>query len=457
MATLAAALANYADSLRFEDLSDKVICEVKRRVIDSLGCMLGAYQSKPASLARKLAATLQATPGATLLGLPSLRVAPDWAAFANGVLIRYLDYNDTYLSKEPAHPSDNIACCLAAAELSGATGKDLITSIVLAYEIQCRLCDGASLRARGWDHPTYGGFSTTLAAAKLLGLPKEKMIHALGIVGTINNQLRQTRVGELSMWKGAAFAAASRNGLFAAMLAKEGMTGPAPIFEGQMGFFEQVSGPFALPLLSKQAHDFMILKTYIKFWPAEYHSQSAIDACLTLRKELPFLRTPQEIDHVDIETFEACVDIIAGDPSKWAPETRETADHSLPYIVSCALLEGDITLESFSEKKLSDPAIRNLIQKVHVHQNTQCNQGYPEGIPNWVSVTTTRGEKLERRVSYPRGHWKNPMTDEEVAKKFQTLAEGLLSENKIKDILGQLWDLDRITSPGSIFQTVGQL
>src|SRR3989454_133605 len=206
---------------------------------------------------------------------------------SNGCLVRYLDFNDTYLSKEPAHPSDNVPAAFAVAEADGANGRDLITAIALAYEVQCRLCDAASLRARGWDHVTYGAFSSALAAAKLMKLDVERTRHTVNIAGVAGAALRQSRVGDLSHWKGCAFANVARHGVFAALLAREGMTGPAPIFEGENGFEKLVSGPlndFKLPTADYglPREDFMILKTSIKFWPAEYHGQSAIEAALNL-------------------------------------------------------------------------------------------------------------------------------------------------------------------------------
>src|SRR5438270_10575138 len=243
--TLAHQLASYASSFRFEDLSKEVVHEVKRRVIDSLGCALGAWNEEPCIIARNVASDFSAKHGSTIIGT-NHKAPPDWAAFANGCAIRYFDYNDTYLSKEPAHPSDNISAALAAAESVGAGGGELITAIALAYEVQCRLCDAASIRARGWDHVTYGAFSATLAAGKLLGLDEQALVHAQGLAGVPNNAMRQTRVGELSMWKGCAFANASRNAVFAALLAKAGMTGASQGFEGEGGFMKQVSGPFEI-------------------------------------------------------------------------------------------------------------------------------------------------------------------------------------------------------------------
>src|SRR5436853_2715790 len=237
--TLAHRLAEYACALRFEDLSKDVVHEVKRRVIDSLGCALGAWNEEPCAIARKVVSHFTAKDGATVIGTDHI-APPDWAAFANGCCIRYFDYNDTYLSKEPAHPSDNFSAVFAVGESVGATGGELIAAAALAYEVQCRLCDVASIRARGWDHPTYGAFSTALAAAKLMRLDPERTRHAINIAGVHCAAFRQARVGELSDWKGVAFANAARLGVYAALLARAGMTGPAPIFEGAMGFEKEL-------------------------------------------------------------------------------------------------------------------------------------------------------------------------------------------------------------------------
>src|SRR5256885_16406409 len=216
--TLAHKLADYACALRFEDLSKDVVHEVERRVLDSLGCALGAWNEEPCAIARKVASDFSAKRGSTIVGT-NHKAPPDWTAFANGCCVRYFDYNDTYLSKEAAHPSDNISAALAVAESVGSNGRDLITAITLAYEGQCRFCDAASIRARGWDHPTYGAFSTALAAAKLMKLDTEKTRHAVNIAGVNCAAFRQARVGELSHWKGVAFANAAPHGGYAAVLA----------------------------------------------------------------------------------------------------------------------------------------------------------------------------------------------------------------------------------------------
>ncbi|TMP99380.1 MAG: MmgE/PrpD family protein [Verrucomicrobia bacterium] len=425
MKTLAEQMAEYVAGLRFEEMPAPVVHEVKRRVIDSIGCALGAWEAEPCVIARRVASRFSAKRGATLLGTTHLAPA-DWAAFANGCLVRYLDFNDTYLSKEPAHPSDN----------------DFIVAIALAYEVQCRLCDTASLRARGWDHVTYGAFSTALAAARLMRLDVERTRHAVGIAGVASAALRQSRVGELSHWKGCAFANAARHGVFAALLAREGMTGPAPIFEGEKGFQALVSGP-----LDARVGDwgkdrdgkFMILNTSIKFWPAEYHSQSAIEAALKLR---PQVGDTARIESVLVESHDAAVDIIGNELEKWRPTSRETADHSLPYIVAAALADGEVTAKQFGPARIADPPLLALLQRVKVERHAELSARYPKAVGNIVTVRLRDGRTLSERVDYPRGHAQNPLNDAEVEAKFLALADARLGRERADAVLRLLWRLD---------------
>jgi 2-methylcitrate dehydratase len=455
---LANRLAEYAVSLRFEDLPAAVVHEAKRRFIDSFATAVGAMDADAYAIARRCAGRVQSTPGATLLdgGTSSI----EWATFVNGLLIRYLDYNDTYLSLEPAHPSDNLAPVLAVGEATQSGGKELITAAVLAYEIQCRLCDAASLRKHGVDHVTYGAISSALAACKLLKLDAAKTTHAVGLAGVCNIALRQTRSGELSMWKGCAFANAARNGVFAALLAAEGMTGPAPIFEGDLGIMKLVTRtPFTLPPLGGEAGNrgegasFMINKTYIKFWPAEYHSQSAIEAALQLRKEIGDL---SQIQAVDIHTFEASYNIIGKYAEAWAPRTRETADHSLPYCTAVALLDGEVTLKQFDPERFTAPDILGLLAKVKVHLEDALTPRYPRGIPNRITVRLKDGRQLVKEVEFPRGHNLNPMTDAEVEHKFRTLVEPRYGKAMADQVLAACWKLEELKSVTELLRRFAQ-
>ncbi|MDB6146561.1 MAG: prpD [Spartobacteria bacterium] len=454
--TLAHQLAEFCCSLKYEDLSPEVVHEVKRRVIDSFGCALGAWNEEPCAIARKVASDFSAKNGGTIIGTDH-QAPPDWAAFATGCCIRYFDYNDTYLSKEPAHPSDNIAAALAVAESVGADGRELITAIALAYEVQCRFCDAASIRARGWDHPTYGAFSTALAAARLMKLNAEKTRHAVNIAGVACAALRQARVGELSHWKGVAFANAARHGVYAASLARAGMTGPAPIFEGQMGFEKElgvslgnVGEKFVKQTNPKSPDEgtaAMILKTSIKYWPAEYHSQSAIESALSLRKEVA---SGIEVKSMTIESHDASVDIIGSEPEKWRPETRETADHSLPYISAIAFIDGEVTNKQFEPTRFMDPAIWKFLENVKVLRNAELSSLYPGAVANIVHVDLSDGRRLTKRVDYPLGHARNPLKDSEVEGKFRALVEPALGGAGSKRILDAAWNLDQAKNVGEL-------
>jgi 2-methylcitrate dehydratase len=457
--SLAHRLAEFSYSLKFEDLSPAVVHEVKRRVIDSLGCALGAWNERPCVVARQVASDFSARNGATIIGTRH-QAPPDWAAFATGCCIRYFDYNDTYLSKEPAHPSDNIAAALAAAESVGATGRDLITAIALAYEVQCRFCDAASIRARGWDHVTYGAFSTALATAKLMKLDPEKTRHAVNIAGVACAALRQARVGELSHWKGVAFANAARHGVYSALLARAGMTGPAPIFEGQMGFEKElgislgnVGDVFGnrAEAMPGEGPASMILKTSIKYWPAEYHSQSAIEAALFLRKQIADLSM---VKSMVIESHDASVDIIGSEPEKWKPQSRETADHSLPYITAVALIDGEITDKQFEPSRFTEPGIVKFLENVKVQRNDELSALYAEAVANIVHVELKDGRTLSKRVDYPLGNAKNRLKDSELEGKVLSLVAPALGEPAVTKIFAHAWKLEEAPNVTELMRLV---
>jgi 2-methylcitrate dehydratase len=443
--SLAHRFADFAVNLKYTDLPDPVVHEVKRRILDSLACGMGAWKEEPCVVARNVASQFATTRGATVWGTKTV-VPTDWAAFANGCLVRYFDYNDTYLAKEPAHPSDNIPAAIAVAEMENASGKDLITAIALAYEIQCRLCDAASLRARGWDHVTYGCFSSALAAAHLMKLDALKTRQAVNIAGVASAALRQSRVGDLSHWKGTAFANAARHGVYAALLARGGMTGPAPIFEGDKGFEKLVLqaslAELKLPGNGANRNDFMIVKTYIKFWPAEYHSQSAIEAALKLR---PKVGNVDDIREIEIYSHDAAVDIIGSSAEQWKPQTRETADHSLPYITAAALVDGEITDRQFAPARFRDPKLLELVAKVQVIRSAELSAAYGQAFGNIVTIKFKNGQAISERVDHPRGHPRNPLTDAEIEGKFHALADAALGK-KSTAVSEWVWKLDSKSS-----------
>jgi 2-methylcitrate dehydratase len=450
--TIAEELSQYAYSVKYRDISEDTIHESKKRIIDALGCGIGAFTAEPVKFSRKIAEKAKVEDGSTLLGTKR-KSTPDMASFVNAIMVRYFDYNDTYLSREPAHPSDNIGACLSAADSEGANGKDFLLSVALAFEIQCRLCDAADIRHRGWDHVCYGLVSTALASGRLMRLNPEQMTQAVNLALNSHITMRQVRAGELSMWKGCSFANAGRNGVFSALLAREGMTGPSPIFEGEMGFFKQVSGPLQINMedFGGRKGSFKIGETYLEYFPAEIHSQTAIWAALETRKEIGDLNN---IASVEIASHEAGYTILGKDPEKWAPATKETADHSLPYIVAMTLLEGKIDNSSYSPKKFKDPKIRDFLKKETVVEDEDLTAMYPEAVANRVTVKLSSGKVISKQVNYHKGHPKNPMSDQDVEKKFLTLTKRQLSENQAKRALDILWTLERVNDLSKLFSAL---
>ena len=435
-------LARYACHAAPDGLAPETTHEVRRRVLDGVGVAIAGLDEPAAVAARRYAAGLLGE--ATVWGT-DLRSSPEVAGFANGVAVRCLDFNDTYLSLEPLHPSDTIAALLSLAEARGLGAPALLEAIAVAYEVGVTLCDAASPRSHGWDHVNVIGIAAACGVGRLLDLPIETVEHAIAITVVPHAAMRETRAGELSMWKGAAAAHAARSAVTATLLAEAGMTGPFRPFEGDMGFVRQVldgvtfdAGALA-PLASLQAPR-RILDTYVKRWPVEYHAQSAVDAALALREELG--GDTSRIASVRIDTFRASYDIIAKDPEKWDPRTRETADHSIQYIVCAALQDGDVTRRTFALERIRRPDTLELLrERTTVEQDEALTAGYPAGIPNRVTVTTTDGLALVREVAYPRGHARDPMSDEEVAAKYRANVAERWSAERAAAVEGAVWRL----------------
>jgi len=431
-----------------------VVEEAKKRVLDAFGVALGAFNEEPVKIARWIAESssssrLAATVWGTLNKSPA-----DHATFANGCATRYFDFNDTYLSKEALHPSDVIPAIFAAAEISGADGKKIIEGIVAAYEVACRLADAYSIRGRGWDHVVYISVASAVGVAKVLDLDVNKIEHAINHALNNNWSLRQTRAGELSMWKGCAAANASRNGVFSALLAWRGMTGPAPIFEGEFGVFNVAlcGDKFDLPQMGGENEaKFKILETSIKYWPVEYHAMSAVEAALDVVRQAGRIN-PDDVESIEIKTFDVAYKIIIKDPEKWDPKTRETADHSMPYIVAAALIDGKVWLDTFRPERYLAEDVRKLMKKMSVKVDPEHNKLYPQGIKNTIIVRMKDGRKFEASSTYPPGHFKNPLDREGVERKFWSLVKGSVNEEKAKGAINIVWNLENLECPEKLLR-----
>ncbi len=438
-------IAEWAVQVSYESLPKEAIEEAKKRIIDTFGVSIGAFNEEPVSIARWLAESSSSSRLASTIWGTDRKAPADHSTFANGCATRYFDFMDTYLSKEALHPSDNIPAIIAAAEISNADGKKVIEGLISAYEISARLADAYSVRSRGWDHVVYIAIASAVGAGKVLGLNKEQMFHAINIATVNAAALRQTRAGELSMWKGCAAANSSRNGLFAAILASKGMKGPSPIFSGEFGFFRVAlnGDEFDIPKLGGVDNEpYKIMETSIKYWPVEYHAMSAVEAALKIREKLGKV-DPKDIKSVDVETFQVAYNIIAKDPEKWDPKTRETADHSLPYIIAAALLDGDIWLSTFHKERYLAKDVREIMSKMKVTVNKEFDKIYPIGIKNSIKVTLNNGGTIEESNTYPPGHFKNPLTREGVVNKFLKITQGKLYEENREKLLDMVWGLEK--------------
>jgi len=447
---LAEELAEYANELSYEDLDDETVETTKHRLVDSIACAYAGRGEEPVENLLRYATRKGGERDASVLTDDSVTTV-EHSAFANGGLIRYLDWNDTYLSKEPAHPSDNFGAVIAAADAHEASGREAILAAVLAYELQCRLCDAASLRKNGWDHVNYGLVSATLAVAKLAGLSQGETVDALGLAINPHAAMRQARAGELTEWKGFAFGNVDRNAVVAVELASEGVNGPAPIFEGKFGFFNQLTGEFELDVdgFGGRGGEFKINETYIKYYPVEYHAQAAMNIVMDLTDEV----NVDEIERIENETYEAAVSIISEEEEKWDPQTRETADHSMPYCIARAFLDGEMTLDQFAPAKIKDDDVRELMDKIEIVENEGYTDVYGEAFPHKM-VVHTADETYEREVEYPKGHPGNPLTEEELEDKFRECAEDALGEDGAGDALDFMLSVEEEDEFSRLFEYV---
>lgn len=417
-------LAEFAADLRFEDLPEDVVAAAVVRLVDSLGCAVGGMHSEQADIARAIAPHLDPT-AATLTGHvlgSSWVTTPEHAAFANTCMVRNLDFNDRY---PHVHPSDMIGGLLAGATAPGVDGPRLVTAIVAAYEVATRIADAADMR-EGWDSGYAAGVGGVAGLANLFGLKADHAGEALSLIETANVPLRSTRAGVLSLWKGAATAYCMLNAMLVTRLAHEGMTGPEKAIEGRHGLWEKVSGEFELPALPGRGGDWNILRTSLKFWPVEYSAQTAVWAGRQLAASIPI----DELASVRLGAHKRGWHEIASEPAKWDPQSRETADHSMPYIFVRAMQNDGIDLLAFEPEQYLDPTVRPLMAKVTVEPDDEAEAAHPEGMLLTVTAESLDGRTESFVIQNPKGHWKNPMTEEEVEAKFRSLVDPLYGPDR---------------------------
>jgi 2-methylcitrate dehydratase len=414
-------LARFVVARSWDDLSPAAREELKIRILDSLGCTLGAHDAQTVAAIRGQLEEFGGRPLCTLIG--GGRTAPDRAALYNGALVRYLDFNDSYFAPgETCHPSDNLAPVLAAAEYARASGRELLTALAVAYQVQCRLSDEAPVRAKGFDHTTQGSYAAAAGAAKALRLGEAECANAIAIAGTALNALRATRTGVLSQWKGLAYPFTAFGAVEATFLAARGISGPAEVFEGNKGFMDSIAGRFEIDWDHEDLE--RVRRTFLKRYNAEIHSQSALEALLELREAHAL--EAAAVERVELETFQVAFDIIGGGEEGAKKEIRikEQADHSLPYLLAVALLDGQVLPEQFAPERIVRPDVQELLRRVEVRPAADLSARFPAEHACRLRIHLVDGTTLAAEKSDYEGFLTRPMSWEQARGKFERLAAG---------------------------------
>jgi 2-methylcitrate dehydratase len=440
--TRAEELAAFVVRSRFEDMTRETREALKIRILDSLGCALGALGGEPVRFIRAHLEDFAGGGQCTLIGAG--RGAPDRAAFYNSALVRYLDFNDSYLAKgETCHPSDNLGAVLAAAEYAGRSGREFLAALGVAYQVHCRLSDVAPVRAKGFDHTTQGSYSLACGIARALGLDQDRTAHALAICGTAFNALRVTRTGSLSHWKGLAFPNTAFSCTHATFLAMRGITGPAQVFEGNKGFMEAISGPFEIDWSGE--HFDRINSTILKKYNAEIHSQSAIEGALELKHEHGFAAA--DIECIEIDIFDVAYHIIGGgeEGDKTVVRTKEEADHSLHYMVAVALLDDQVMPEQYAIERIGRGDVQSLLRKVVVRHSEDYSRRFPQEHACRLSIRLNDGRTVAKEKNAYEGFHTNPMKWETVVRKFERLGAPYADAGLLRRIEDTVARLEEVT------------
>lgn len=460
-------ISEFAVNLKYSDLPEEVIFEVKRYLYDSIGCAYGGYHTRDVNIIRDIYKDMGGKAEATVIGFGEKIPAVN-ATLVNSLMIRALDFNDIYWKEDPSHPSDIIPAALSAGEMVGASMEDVIVAIVLAYEFEQRLCLFATpgIRERKWHHATLTQFVSPIVAGKLLGLSVDQMVNAIGISGSHNHTIGCPTAGKLTMMKNTVDPMAVQSGVFAALMAKRGFSGTEKVFEGKEGFMDCFFGwdsktekiaPVSIQgregvsewswdlnaLLGGLGESYKIMECSMKAFPCEALSHVHLTAVINAMKENDIAY--DNIKEVTVTTIARACDILF-DPHKYRPDSRETADHSLPYCVAAAIVDRKVTTQSFTDEKIKDPKIWEVIDLIKGEASEEFEKMFPEKQPSKVVVKTKDGREFSEYREYPKGDPREPMTMEDLDVKFEALAIELLSKERIAKIKEAIFTCEKMTA-----------
>ncbi|MCX6170742.1 MAG: MmgE/PrpD family protein [Ignavibacteriales bacterium] len=465
--SIARVISEFAVKVKYEDLPENVIHEVKRYLYDSIGCAFGAYKTRDVNIIRDIYKQMGGKPEATVFAFGEKIPAVN-ATFINSLMIRSLDFNDIYWKEDPSHPSDIIPAALSMAEQVNASMKEVIVAIVLAYEFEQRICLFAKpgVRERKWHHATLTQFVSPIVAGKIMGLTVDQMVNAIGISGSHNHTIGCPTAGKLTMMKNTVDPMAVQSGVFAALMAQRGYSGTEKVFEGKEGFMDCFGGwdpinEVMKPVLMKGrdgesewswdidaligglGKSWKILECSMKAFPTEALTHTHISA--TLKTIVNNNINYDEIESVTITTIARACDILF-DTHKYRPESRETADHSLPYCIAAAIVDRKITTQSFSDEKMKDPRIWEVIDKIKGVASQEFENMFPEKQPSKVVIKIKDGREFSEYLEYPKGDPREPMTMEDLENKFNSLSDNILSKKRQKEIKNMIFDCDKLNA-----------
>ncbi|MGC2332557.1 MAG: MmgE/PrpD family protein [Candidatus Acidiferrales bacterium] len=441
--SVTAKMAQWAATLKYEQLSPEAVHQAKRFLLDSIGCALGGLRQPDMGIALGVLREIAGKGPASVIGTGE-RWDPVSASLANALLIRCLDYNDIYWNQDPSHPSDLFPAAIAACERAKSNGTELVVGLVLGHEFEMRFCEMGfpGVEERGWHHATLTAFVSPIVAGRMLHLSWRQIQNAIGISGCRHVTLGSVSAGALTMTKNTADPMATQSGMLAALLAEKGYTGPGHVIEGREGFVHCMGPDWKLDVLTEGlGESWRITQCGMKAFPTEALTHAPLSATIDLVKENDL--KPDHILKVEVHTLSRAADILS-DPSKYDPRTHETADHSLPYVIAAALVDRQVTPLSFSAEKIMSPGIRAQLRKVHLVGNPEIDKVFPGLQRTIVKIATTDGRLFTRQLDYPKGDPRNPLTDKEVEEKFSALADGVLSTAAQKRLKNAIWNLDRI-------------
>jgi len=449
--TVTARMAEWAAGLRFEDLSPEAVYQAKRFLLDSMGCALGGYQQHDVQIALDVLREIAARGPCTVIGTGE-QLDPLSASLLNSLMVRCMDYNDIYWKQDPSHPSDLFPAAMAGAERANRDGRELIVGLVLGHEFEMRLCEAAfpGIRERGWHHATLTAFVSPIVAGRMLHLSAAQIQHAIGISASPRATLGAVTAGKLTMMKNTVDPLATQSGVFAALLAEKGYTGPEHVIDGKEGLVHVFGPDWKLNLLTDGlGESWRITQCGMKAFPTEALTHTPISAVLGIVKDHDL--KPEDILQVHVRTTARGADILS-DPSKYDPHTKETADHSLPYVIAAAIADRQVTPLQFEMRKIVDPRIREQLHKIVVVADPEIEKVFPALQRVIVNISTTDGRSFEKQLDYPKGDPRNPLTDREVEEKFHALAEPVLSRPARQRIIDATWKLEAFTSARDYMQ-----